>query len=226
MSMLTLPEKAHRQIVDQILKGSINPGEWLREQHFAEKLNMSATPVREAFRQLEREGWVVSLPRCGVQLRTFTKEDIEDIYTIREGLEVAAIDLAIKRGTEEDWKTVKKAVEDYRIECETLFENQKSNHKLCGPDSSDFNFHLSLISATHSQKYYYLSEILNNQILYSAIHIGTKFRLNYQEMMQTSNEHMNIYTALRGKEIRLAEELLRSHLRVAKERLILGLNSD
>ena len=96
MSMLTLPEKAHRQIVDQILKGSINPGEWLREQHFAEKLNMSATPVREAFRQLEREGWVVSLPRCGVQLRTFTKEDIEDIYTIREGLEVAAIDLAIK----------------------------------------------------------------------------------------------------------------------------------
>jgi DNA-binding GntR family transcriptional regulator len=220
MKAATLQEKAHGEILDQILKGRIQPGERLREQHVAEKLNMSATPVREAFRRLEREGWVESQPQCGVQLRTFSAEDIEDIYAIREGLEIAAIDLGIVRATEADWRRIKQTADIYTKECERLFDAVDSDVKLPGPGMSDTDFHLSLIAATHSRKYCQLAEIVYRQILYAAIHVGTSFRLDYQEMMRTSYEHMSIYNALRSGEVRLAEEILRSHLRIGKDRVI------
>ena len=219
MNTLTLQEKAHEQIVSQILTGDIKPGEWLREQHLARRLDMSPTPVREAFRQLEREGWVEFVPRRGVQLRSFSPEDIEDIYTIREGLEIAAIDLAVKRATAGDWKAIRQAVEVYRIDCEDLFKGLKSDERLCGPVTSDIDFHASLVSATHSQKFSQLADIMNKQILYASIHFGGRFTLDYKEMMSTAHEHMSICNALFRREVRLAEELLRAHLHGAKTRI-------
>ena len=79
MNNPTLQESAYRTIVTQIAAGAYAQGHWLREQRVAEELGISPTPVREAFRRLEREGWIEFVPRRGCRIRIPTLEEVEDL---------------------------------------------------------------------------------------------------------------------------------------------------
>lgn len=58
------------------------------ETEYAEKMHISRTPFREALRKLERDGLVEYMMRRGVVVRAFTVADVEEIYTIRNALEM------------------------------------------------------------------------------------------------------------------------------------------
>ncbi|MET3249532.1 DNA-binding GntR family transcriptional regulator [Burkholderia sp. OAS925] len=75
------------------------PGSRLSEVQVAKQLNVSRTPMREAFAQLEREGLVTVLPRVGAYVRAVTLRDVEEIYTVRAALECLAVQLASERIT-------------------------------------------------------------------------------------------------------------------------------
>lgn len=77
-----------------ILDGKLKPGERLVERDIAEKLGISRTPVREAIRKLEIERLVTHIPRKGVVVSEFTKEDVAEIMAIRTVLEGLICNLA------------------------------------------------------------------------------------------------------------------------------------
>src|SRR5439155_2242489 len=73
-----------------ILAGDLAPGSKLVETELAERFGTSRGPVREAIRELAREGLVVELPRRGTVVTTLTARDLAEVYAVREALEVAA----------------------------------------------------------------------------------------------------------------------------------------
>jgi DNA-binding GntR family transcriptional regulator len=84
---------------EAIVEGVLAPGSRLSEVQVAKQLDVSRTPMREAFSQLEREGLVTIVPRVGAFVRSVTLRDVEEIYTVRAALECLAVQLASERIT-------------------------------------------------------------------------------------------------------------------------------
>jgi len=83
----TLQDRAYNYIKSAILNMDLRPGQPLVDSELAEHIQVSRTPVREALRQLEREGLVIHVPRRGWHVHSLTLEDIHHIFDIKEELE-------------------------------------------------------------------------------------------------------------------------------------------
>lgn len=85
-----------------LLTGDVNSRQHLVESDIAERLNVSRTPVREAFAHLEELGIVTRIPYKGCRINHFTEEQINDIYEVRKMLEPTAVKLAAPNMDESD----------------------------------------------------------------------------------------------------------------------------
>ena len=88
-------------IRDMILNGHLKPGERLRQDELADTFGVSTMPIREALRQLQAEGLVISRPRRGATVASVSVSEYEEIYRIREALETLAC-----RWAAEDFKRI------------------------------------------------------------------------------------------------------------------------
>lgn len=70
-------------LLAQILAGKLQPGQALREPELVEQLNVSRAPVREALRELESMGLVVSRKHSGVYIRELSADEVRDLYQFR-----------------------------------------------------------------------------------------------------------------------------------------------
>jgi DNA-binding GntR family transcriptional regulator len=97
----TLREKILETIREAILRGALKPGEKVAEPELAERFGISRTPIREAFRQLESEGYLTVIPRKGAVVTALSERDVEEFYAIKSILEgyaarMAAVNLSSK----------------------------------------------------------------------------------------------------------------------------------
>ena len=97
-------------IQKDILSGVIPPKSKLTEQSLCAKYNVSRTPVREAFRQLESDGLIENIPNRGAFVIGLTKRDISDLFDLRCLFEVQAIEWAIQRITDEDVESLRETI--------------------------------------------------------------------------------------------------------------------
>jgi DNA-binding GntR family transcriptional regulator len=70
-------------IKDAVTNGQYRAGEYLREEQLARSLGVSRTPVREALRRLDAEGWVETRPNYGVRVKNWTLQDAREIFEAR-----------------------------------------------------------------------------------------------------------------------------------------------
>jgi DNA-binding GntR family transcriptional regulator len=77
----------------KIIIGELPGGQRLNENQLAPKLGISRPPMREAFRILEHEHVIVSIPRKGVYIKELSINDCQEVYQMREMLECYAVDL-------------------------------------------------------------------------------------------------------------------------------------
>ncbi len=99
---VSLVEAARDEMQAAITSGRFKPGDRLVEGELAATLGVSRGPVREAARLLEEKGLVVSKPRRGFFVREFSKKQIDDLYELREWIQVAAVGCAVDRATDVD----------------------------------------------------------------------------------------------------------------------------
>ena len=78
------------RIRDMILSGYLKPGDRLRQDELASTLGVSTMPIREALRQLQAEGLVIFRSRRGAIVASLSVSEYEEIYRIREELEILA----------------------------------------------------------------------------------------------------------------------------------------
>jgi DNA-binding GntR family transcriptional regulator len=97
---LTLPQQIADHLGHRIMKGECPPGSRLKEEEFAEVYAVSRGPVREAFRILERRGFVEIVPRHGARVRAFDPADLASLFSVRAVLFGLAARQATERATE------------------------------------------------------------------------------------------------------------------------------
>ncbi|MFE7169650.1 GntR family transcriptional regulator [Streptomyces sp. NPDC057616] len=95
----------------EIISGTLRPGDRLVERELADRFGVSRVPVREAIRALVAEGFVhFETPRRAV-VRRLTRQDVQELFELREALEVYAAGLAASRATPEDLAQVEKLLD-------------------------------------------------------------------------------------------------------------------
>ena len=110
-------------LVEMIISRELEPGEHLGEGELADQLGVSRQPVREAFQQLQAEGWVDLRPGQGAFVHSPTDKEADDLLGVRTLLEAESARLAAMTRTEADiaalwklWDIGKKAVSRNNIE--------------------------------------------------------------------------------------------------------------
>lgn len=98
----TLPQMAAERLRALIVEGVLAPGARLNERELSERLGVSRTPLREAFRLLAAEGLLLQLPNRGVQVVALSREDVRHAFEVMASLEGLAGELAAARVTDAD----------------------------------------------------------------------------------------------------------------------------
>jgi DNA-binding GntR family transcriptional regulator len=98
---LELWELVRAEIRNLIIMGEFAPGERLVESALAERFQVSRGPVRTALMELERVGLVNSVPRRGIQVATFDRSDIDELFDVITALERIAGREAAERASDE-----------------------------------------------------------------------------------------------------------------------------
>lgn len=93
----SLSHQIYRGIRGKIISGALPQGSRLRERELAEEFQVSRVPLREAFPQLEADGFIQSSLRRGVRVTSLTLKDVDDLFEARLGIEVYATRLAAVR---------------------------------------------------------------------------------------------------------------------------------
>ena len=83
-------ERVREELRERIVTGVLRPGDRLVERDLAEDLGVSRVPVREAIRSLEADGFVVVQSPRRVVVRRLSRVDVEELFDVREALEVLA----------------------------------------------------------------------------------------------------------------------------------------
>ena len=105
-----LADDVYEQILSAILSGEIVPGERLIQENIASQIDVSRTPVREAFLRLEREGVLETAGRGGFQIRNITEQEIQDLYLAREAVEGFAAKLLAGALSQEQVQNIEASV--------------------------------------------------------------------------------------------------------------------
>ncbi|MDR3593291.1 GntR family transcriptional regulator [Clostridium sp.] len=188
-----------------IMNGSFQPGDRLVETSIADKMGVSRTPVREAFRQLEIEGLAENIPRKGTIVKGISKRDILEIYEIREVLEGLAFRLACSSIS---------AVQILKLkEKASKMDQCINNNDIKGYWILHGEFHDSILYSSNNQRlidqmkqiYEYLSKLRNFTLV-----------MNKRRNV-AMEEHKALIEAFEKKDEILAEQIGREHTLNAKK---------
>ena len=97
-----LPEAAAERLRTLIIEGDLAPGARLNERELSERLGVSRTPLREAFRMLAADGLLVQLPNRGAQVVALSPNDVRHAFEVMASLEGLSGELAAQRVTDAD----------------------------------------------------------------------------------------------------------------------------
>ena len=131
-----------------IITGKLEPGTHLVEDTLAETFDVSRGPVRDALRQLEREGLVASRRgrgrSGGVLVKGLTSEDMAELYSLREALEALAVRLCVQRGADADWARARRAVAGLQAAADTRDSSAFARH--------DMDFHAEFYAQSGNRR--------------------------------------------------------------------------
>lgn len=107
-----LRETVRDTLRTRIFEGHYAPGTRLVERDLAAEFSVSRLPVREALRMLRQEGLISDRGARGAEVSSLSPKDVEDLFDVRQSLEVLACRLAAKRATKEDLAHLKGLLDD------------------------------------------------------------------------------------------------------------------
>ncbi|MFZ7104739.1 MAG: GntR family transcriptional regulator [Peptococcaceae bacterium] len=209
-----LREIVFETLRDAIINQVLRPGERLMEIQLAEEMGVSRTPVREAIRKLELEGFVVMVPRKGAYVAGISMKDIHEVFEVRAALEALAASLAAERITEEELEEMERRL--VKEAEETELNNLRSIVEI------DTSFHDLVYKAARNSRLVYFVNHLQEQL--------QRFRsasLARPGRSRTAlEEHKKIVEALGERDGKVAEQLAREHIDNAEQAMMLSLEQQ
>jgi DNA-binding GntR family transcriptional regulator len=194
-----LRDQVKKILCDAILKGELKPGERVVETRIARELSVSQAPVREAILELEQMGLVKIRPYQGAYVSKPSYQDYKEAYTLRAVLECESIREACRVITEEGISQLSLIVEKI----------------LQAADQGDYHEFIKWDNTFHER----ILEITGNRLvmkIWKQIHMANLAYVSTAVSKRTIKDlavkHQDILTALKQRNCREAEELMRGHI--------------
>ena len=211
--------KPLRDVVSEALRqaireGVLQPGERLMEIQLADELGVSRTPIREAIRKLELEGFVVMVPRRGTYVADISLKDVVQVFEIRSALEELAAGLAAERITPDELEELERIlveINDYiaRDDFDKIVD-------------ADIRFHGILYKASRNNRLVDILRNLREQMLrFRSISMHYPGRL-----AATWAEHRQLVECIANRNSTQARKIAKKHMENSERTLIMGINQD
>jgi len=210
-----LREVVFEALREAIIQGRLEPGERLMEIQLAEEMGVSRTPVREAIRKLELEGFVVMIPRKGAYVAGISLHDITDVFEVRAALESLAAGLAAERITE-------KELEDLERRLVEIAEVSNDSSDLNVVVERDTNFHDAIYKASRNKTLIQIVSRLQDQIQrFRSVSLAQPGRTK-----MAVHEHRQIVDAIANRDVELAQTLAREHIESAEQSMLVAFQKE
>lgn len=171
----------------------------LDERRLAQDFGISRTPVREAMAQLEREGFVRSVPRRGIYVVRKTRRDVIEMITAWAALESMAARLITENAGDAEIASLRKMF--------ATFENGKLHASLDEYSEVNIEFHQAIICMSHNRV---LIDLAENLFTHMRM-IRRKTIVERDRADRSIRDHLHIIEALENRDTAHAEDLVRSH---------------
>lgn len=200
-SRVPLRDQVRDELQARISDGRLRPGDRVYEQDVAAEFGVSRVPVREAIRMLQSEGLVEVQPRRrGVFVRSLDRKQLQELFDVREALEVLAAKLAAEHGDAETTRRLgelsaraKRAWEDGEIDAMSV---------------ANAEFHSQLVTLSGNELLTSMLEPLHGRLAWL-------FRLN-KEPERVCAEHEELHAAIASGDVERAAERARQHVQSSR----------
>ena len=201
----SLPARIAAALAERIIRGSLKPGDRVRQDAVASDFNASHVPVREAFRRLEARGLLVSRERKGVYVPLLDRESIVEITHMRAALEVLALKHALPNLTQNDIALAEKAIA--AADCA---------HDITTWEEANRSFHSNLYRPCRMVRLLSNIETLHEARLRYMYATATVIDWN----AKSEAEHLEIIDAIKMRDVKRACSLLERHISDAGDILV------
>ena len=195
-----LRSDAYDAIRQAVISGAIKPGERINEAEISRQMRISRAPIREAIRQLEQEGLLISMPHRGTFVVTLSRDDVEEIYSLRADIESRAVHRALPRFTAEHFRVLATLVSEMQAAAAAGNVSQLVE--------SDTRFHRTIVEATGWSRLTKIWENLHPQTLT----LYTLTTLTDWPPPVHAERHLPVLEALRGGDPDRAAAAIREHI--------------
>lgn len=197
--------KSLREVVleflrEAIFSGHFKPGDHLVERELSELLDISTTPIKEAFRILEHEGLVKTVPRKGTYVSEILDTSIEEVMMLRAVLEGFAANLAAKKITDEEMTVLERQIKVMKELTEA-----RDAEKLV---EENYKFHQLIREAAKSPM---ILKMVNNVVAFDNAFRKRALK-NTREIEEGFQEHYAIFKAIVNRNGTQAEQLMKNHI--------------
>ena len=211
-----LDQQVYQAVKLMIIERKLTPGAKIIQDKLAQELGVSRTPVVNALKKLEHEKIVAAIPRRGFFVRLFTKQEMVQIFELREVLEGLVARRAAAQITETQITTLRRFFSDFQQEDEQLEDLKQYAHE-------DRHFHSFLIEVGGKG---FLADILETyNILTLSYQMITQEGL-VRAPRETLPEHLAIIDAISRRDPVEAETRIRRHLQTSREQLLKSVEED
>lgn len=206
---LSLANQVYQVIEEKILNGVYAMGDILSESKLSEELGVSRTPIREALTRLESER-LVGISPSGTIVLGITDKDVADIFKVKTQLEPIVAEMAAGNIDEEALAKLKDILDQQE------FYASKGNVERIR--NLDTEFHDIIYASCGSPVFQAILSPIHHKLL--------KYRKSSLENMERSHssiaEHIEIYEALKAKDVSRAQRLMLEHVSHAYENIKKG----
>jgi len=192
-------EEIREQLIEDILNGRLAPGARIVETRIAQQFGVSQGPVREALRDLELFGFVVSSPFRGTQVRKISTEELLEIYPIRAALEGVAARAAAGR--------IDQATLDHLEELIGVMREAAARDDHRAEADADHNFHHAIVKASGNRMVEHVWQTMRLSITTCLTH-----SITHRSLHEIAERHVAVLEALRSGDPDRAEAAVRRHI--------------
>ncbi|WP_417387030.1 GntR family transcriptional regulator [Gimesia sp.] len=212
----TLQAKAYRTIRERLLSGVDPQGTRISDYVLSKSLGISRAPIREAMNRLISERLLVQKAGLGVFVPQPSREEIKNLYQVREWLEIGALETVVGRLDpaalqimQDSCSAIRRMAEDLE-QTNSCLERGTSFPRLSVADSE---FHLTIMRATDNKLL--LDLIQSNRVLEQVWDISVR-TYSAEVVHRICDEHEEILAAIKSRDLELSRQTLCNHLRIGR----------
>ena len=204
LGRVTTVERIYKALIEELVSGHLLRGEKLQEREIADYFQVSRTPLREALRKLEHDGFLINKPYRGVFVRNYTIDEIKMLFELRLELEAMAARLASERASNENIDELKKMIK--------LFDEILSRESKDETIRATAELHILIAKASGNP---WLYKIINQIQIHCSL-LRHQAHHDPERSKEFFKEHHALVEAIEARDAEKAAQVMRQHVDSAR----------